>query len=157
LKKLKIYLDTSVIGGCFDDEFEVFSNQLMDEIKKETKIGVISDVVVREMEYAPEIVKNHFRKYISLFEILVTSEESKLLADEYVKEKIVTEIHFNDASHISLATVNNIDILCSWNFKHLVNYDRIARYNSVNIKLGYKPLAIYSPREVIEIDETEEI
>ena len=153
MKKIKIYLDTSVIGGCFDEEFKQYSIQLIDEIKNTIKLGIISDITIRELQYAPDIVQEHFREYSDLLQILETNDESRDLANEYVKEKIVTESSYDDAFHIAIATVNNIDILCSWNFKHIVNYNRIVQYNAINLRMGYKALAIYSPREVLENGE----
>lgn len=50
--------------------------------------------------------------------------------------------------HIALATVADVDLLVSWNFKHIVRFDKIRLFNAVNLEQGYKPLAIHSPREV---------
>ena len=58
---------------------------------------------------------------------------------------------YNDALHVALATLNNADVLASWNFKHIVNLDRINLYNSINLRLGYKIIEIRSPREILKI------
>jgi len=71
------------------------------------------------------------------------------LAEKYIKEEVVCKTHFNDCLHIAIATIHNVDILVSWNFKHIVNIYRIRGYNSVNIKLGYKTLEIRSPKEIV--------
>ncbi len=54
--------------------------------------------------------------------------------------------------HIAVATLGRVDVVVSWNFKHIVNLNRIRLYNSVNLKLGYPMIEIRSPREVL--DET---
>jgi hypothetical protein len=56
---------------------------------------------------------------------------------------------FNDCVHIATATVHKVDLLVSWNFKHIVNVYRIRGYNSINLKLGYPILNIHSPKEII--------
>jgi len=70
------------------------------------------------------------------------------LADIYLKRKILTPKFYDDIMHIALATIANVDIVVSWNFKHIVHFDKIRQFNGVNIELGYNTLQIYSPREV---------
>jgi len=83
---------------------------------------------------------------------LTFDEESELLSREYIKEQIVGLKSLVDCQHIATATVNNIDILVSWNFKHIVNLDKIRLYNAVNLKKGYKPIEIRTPREIFKRD-----
>jgi predicted nucleic acid-binding protein len=135
--KLKLYIDTSVIGGCFDDEFSEISLKLIDEFKNGNKILSISDLTLNELQEAPTEVKNvlkqipeDFKEYLSL------DEESKVLAEKYIKEKIVSPNYLIDAQHIAIATTNKVDVLVSWNFKHIVNLRRIHLYNSINLKYG---------------------
>ena len=55
--------------------------------------------------------------------------------------------------HIALATVADVDVVVSWNFRHVVRFEKIRRiFNAVNLELGYKPIQIYSPREVTSYD-----
>ena len=72
------------------------------------------------------------------------------LADAYLNHNILSQNYRNDARHIAMATVAGADVLVSWNFKHVVNFEKIQKFNAVNIEMGYKPIAIYSPREVTE-------
>lgn len=65
MKKLRLYLDTSVIGGCFDKEFEEFSNQLMLEITDSLAIPVISSITVAEIENAPDMIKKQLKKFLN--------------------------------------------------------------------------------------------
>jgi predicted nucleic acid-binding protein len=150
LKKISIYLDTSVIGGCFDPEFEEHSSKLINEIISDIKKGFISEVTIEELSDAPNNIKKHFESYEDLLTILEISDEAKNLADEYLKERIISEKSYADALHIAIATVNNIDIVASWNFKHIVNYEKITQFNYTNMKNRYKSIAIHSPREVIK-------
>jgi len=153
MKKLKIYIDTSVIGGCFDKEFLEFSNKLMKEIISDEKIGVISDITIREIEKTPDFVKNYLGEIINKLEIIEETEEVANLAKAYMEEKILGENFFNDALHVAFASVNQIDILVSWNFKHIVNYNKIIFFNAINLKNGYPTLHIYSPMEVVNNEE----
>jgi hypothetical protein len=51
-------------------------------------------------------------------------------------------------NHIALATVAQVDVVVSWNFKHIVNYGKIRLFNGVNLECGYRTMAIHSPMEV---------
>jgi len=144
-----VYLDTSVFGGYFDEEFSEATVRLFSRIEEE-KIGVvISEVLISELENAPERVRNLLdgipRPQIS--EIALDSEVEKL-AKTYIAENVVGRTSLADCLHIALATVSQADILVSWNFKHIVNVDRMRGYNSVNLKLGYRMINIHSPLEL---------
>ena len=71
------------------------------------------------------------------------------LADKYIAGKVVGRASLEDCRHIALATINRVDVLASWNFKHIVNLDRIKGYNSVNLKLGYPIIEIRTPQELV--------
>jgi hypothetical protein len=155
--KQRVYIDTSVIGGCFDEEFKEWSNLLFEDFKTGKRIAVVSDVTLDELTDAPEKVKNNFEiipeKYI---EILTSDNESRELADKYLLEKAVSKKYYEDALHIAIATINQVNVLSSWNFKHIVNLDRIRLYNSVNLKNGYSLLEIRTPREILKFDDNED-
>ena len=148
---LRIYADTSVFGGCFDDEFEIYSKRLMGEFKKGLKILAISDLTLRELENAPKFVQDVLKSIPEQYrEYLLLDEESKLLGQKYIKEGAIGSKYLLDAQHIALATVNRVDVLVSWNFQHIVNLKRINLYNSTNLKYGYPIIEIRSPREVLD-------
>ena len=84
-----------------------------------------------------------------------TTDEAIVLAETYINEGALTNKSYNDALHIALATLNNASVLASWNFKHIVNLDRIRIYNSINLKLGYRIIEIRTPREIIKPEENE--
>jgi hypothetical protein len=83
------------------------------------------------------------------FERIELTEEAIILADKYISEKVVGTTSREDCRHIALATINKVDVLASWNFKHIVNLDRIKGYNSVNMRLGYSIIEIRSPKDLI--------
>ena len=89
-------------------------------------------------------------------EILTVDESTLGLAEEYQKRGILTPNFYDDGLHIALATVAEADLLVSWNFKHIVRFDKIRLFNAVNIEFGYKPLQIFSPREVTTYGQEED-
>jgi len=146
----KVYVDTSVFGGCFDVEFEEWSNKLMEELKLGLKIVVISDLTLRELEEAPPNVRNLVEEIPEEHkEYVVLNDEARELAHHYIEDRVVSAGYLVDAQHIAIATVNRIDVLVSWNFRHIVNLTKIRLYNSVNLKNGYPLLEIRNPREVL--------
>ena len=111
---------------------------------------LLSAVLQSELEPAPEkIVKLITGLKSEYTEFLEENDEAVELASEYITEKVVGQTSFADCLHIALATINQADLLISWNFKHIVNIERIRGYNSINIKNGYKQLDIRSPRELM--------
>lgn len=110
---------------------------------------MVSDLLDLELINAPEKVRTLLQKYSAdKFERIELSEESVELADNYIAEKVVGKTSIEDCRHIALATINKVDVLTSWNFKHIVNLDRIKGYNSVNLKLGYQMIEIRSPKDL---------
>jgi len=155
--KQRIYIDTSVIGGCFDLEFEEWSNRLFDDFKSGKRIAVISDVTLDELSDAPKRVQDNFKTIPDHFmEILVSDSDSRNLADLYLKEGAVSGKFYEDALHIAISTINQVNVLASWNFKHIVNLDRIRLYNAVNLKNGFSMLEIRTPREILKFEEDED-
>lgn len=153
MKILRIYIDTSVIGGCFDAEFKEWSNALVDNFRKRRFIPVVSDVTAAEVEPAPEFVRELYRSILALQpEEIQTHPEALELVRRYAERSVLGAKFFNDMLHIALATIAEVDVLVSWNFKHIVRLDKIRLFNAVNIEQGYKPLTIYSPREIMIYD-----
>jgi predicted nucleic acid-binding protein len=146
--KQRIYIDTSVFGGHFDEEFKEHTIPLFDRIKGGEFIILYSTVTQDELESAPEKVEELVKSLrADLTEFIETTDEAVDLATEYITEKVVGQTSYADCLHIALATINGADFLVSWNFKHIVNIERIKGYNSINIKNGDKQLEIRSPRE----------
>jgi hypothetical protein len=148
--KPRLYFDTSVFGGVYDVEFQHETEMLFEMVKNDKIICVYSDLCEFELENAPNKVKEHF---LSLdknqTEFVEITEEINQLAEEYVIEKVVGQTSIDDCRHIACATINKVDYLISWNFKHIVNVFRIRGYNAINIKNGHIQLDIRSPKEII--------
>ena len=150
----RLYLDTSVFGGYFDVEFAEFTVPLFERIKNEDFIVLFSTVTQDELENAPLKVKELVQGLkVKSTDFLEITDESVDLATEYIAGKVVGSTSFADCLHIALATIHRADYLISWNFKHIVNVDRIRGYNSINIKNGYKQLEIRSPRDFLKYEE----
>lgn len=149
MKKRAIYVDTSVIGGCCDQEFQEWSNGILKDFQAGTFKLLLSELIDAEIEDAPEEVKKIYVKFRHCTDTIISlSSEAIELAEAYLKHKILTPNYRDDARHIAIATVAGADLVVSWNFKHIVHFEKIQKFNAVNIELGYKPISIYSPREV---------
>lgn len=150
MKKIKVYLDTSVIGGCFDEEFMEYSNKLFNKIRSGEYIGVVSDITLDEILDAPDRVRKILEDLPENCLIRVQlSDEMEELTEKYLHERIVTPKYKNDALHIAIATILNIEVLVSWNFKHIVNLQKIKEFNAVNLRENYNVLEIRTPMEVM--------
>jgi len=152
--KQRLYIDTSVFGGYYDEEFEEFTKPLFDRIREDEFLLLFSTVTQDELENAPiqvrELVK-HLK--VDFTEFVEITEEAAELAMQYIKEKVVGQTSYADSLHIALATIHHANFLVSWNFKHIVNVQKIMGYNSINIKNGYKQLEIRSPRDFIKYED----
>lgn len=149
--KQKVYIDTSIVGGYFDEEFKEATIMLFERLERGEIIFVVSDLLDLELIKAPLHVKKHLLKYSAdRFQRVELTEEAIFLADQYISEKVVGKTSVEDCRHIALATLNKVDVLASWNFKHIVNLDRIKGYNSVNLRLGYSMIEIRSPKDLVK-------
>lgn len=148
--KQRIYIDTSVVGGYFDEEFREDTIRLFKRLEDNEIIFVVSDLLDLELLNAPQNVQELLLNYpADKFERIELTKEAVLLADTYINERVVGKTSTTDCRHIALATINKVDVLASWNFKHIVNLDKIKGYNSVNLRLGYMMIEIRSPKDLI--------
>jgi predicted nucleic acid-binding protein len=148
--KQRIYIDTSVVGGYFDEEFAEATIKLFERLNNNEIIFVVSDLLDLELINAPQQVRDHLLKYSAdKFQRIELTEEAIKLADTYISERVVGKTSVEDCRHIALATIHKVDVLVSWNFKHIVNLDRIKGYNSVNLRLGYTMIEIRSPKDLV--------
>lgn len=148
MKIQRVYLDTSVLGGCFDSEFATWSNGLMQDFRDGVFKPMLSELTAFEVRDSPEPVQELYAELLELAEFIEVTDEAAELADAYQVHNILTPKFYDDGLHIALATTAGADILVSWNFKHIVRFDKIRLFNAVNLEHGYKPLQIHSPREV---------
>ena len=115
---------------------------------------IVSELLEDELSGAPDFVRKLFNEILNENpEYVNVTNEVERLAETYISEKVVGQTSFADCTHIALATINKSDILASWNFKHIVNIDRIRGYNAVNLKLGYPILEIRTPKEIFKYEE----
>ena len=127
MNRYRVYADTSVFGGCFDEEFADESQKFFNDVKTGKFILVLSSETFRELNKAPEHVQ-------------------QVLAD--IPPENLGSIA--DAEHIASASVAKVDFVVSWNFKHIVHYEKIHGFQAVNLSKNYKAIRIYSPKEVVE-------
>jgi len=154
--KLRVYIDTSVVGGYFDDEFEDDTKAFFERIFNKEFLVHFSEVSETELSLAPNFVKELKTKIPSdCYKYLELDNESRDLAQAYLNEKILGKSSLNDAYHIAIATINRLDVLVSWNFKHIVNFDKIRLFNSINLRLSYPMIDIRSPREFIKYENND--
>lgn len=148
--KQRVYIDTSVVGGYFDEEFKEATIKLFNRFENDEVIFVVSELLDLELVNAPIKVRELLTFYPKdKFERIEFTEEASLLAETYITEKVVGKTSLEDCRHIALATIHKVDVLASWNFKHVVNLERIKGYNSVNLRLGYSMLEIRSPKDLV--------
>ncbi len=149
---MRIYADTSVFGGVFDEEFAKPTKQFFAEIDAGYFTLVTSVIVDAEIEPVPEKIRKFFARYELVAEITQVTQEAILLQQQYINSGIVTPKSAEDALHIAIATISRCNLIVSWNFKHIVHFDKIPKYNAVNILNNYGKIGIYSPLEVINYD-----
>lgn len=146
----RVYIDTSIVGGFFDEEFKDATIKLFNRLENDEIIFVVSELLDLELLNAPTRVRELLLKYpIDKFQRVDLTMEAIQLADTYIAEKVVGKTSLEDCRHIALATIHKVDVLASWNFKYIVNLDRIKGYNSVNLRLGYSMIEIRSPKDLI--------
>ena len=150
--KQRIYIDTSVIGGYYDVEFETATQQLFKRIADREFDVYFSEVNETELINAPQQIKE-IKNLIpaDCFHYIEMTEDVKTLALLYIREKALGKASRNDAYHIALVSANRLDCLISWNFKHIVNYDKIKMFNAINMRFGYPIIDIRSPLEFLKI------
>ena len=149
MEQFRIYIDTSVLGGCFDPEFASWSNGLMRDFRARRLVPVLSDVTAAEVALAPAPVRDLHQEMLGLAgTVLPVTSAVLTLVTQYEAKKILGAKFRADMQHIALATIAGVDALVSWNFKHIVRLEKIRLFNAVNVESGYQVLSIRSPREV---------
>jgi predicted nucleic acid-binding protein len=152
-----VYVDTSVFGGYFDTLYEKESRRFLLQVQSGRIAIVTSGLVAFEVARAPTDVQALYASLAGVLEMVdAENAESLLLAQAYLAHGILTPKWLDDALHVAYATVTQCDMIVSWNFRHIVNFRKIPRYNAVNALQGYGSIAIYSPQEITG-DEEEDI
>ena len=149
----RIYVDTSVVGGQFDNEFAADTAPFFEAVAAGRVIVILSDLLEAELLRAPPQVRDFLTTLpVEQVERIRLTQEAADLADRYIVAKVVGPTSRADCQHIALATLARADVLVSWNFKHIVNLDRIRGYNGINYQLGYPMIEIRTPKEIISHD-----
>jgi predicted nucleic acid-binding protein len=158
MRKLRVYIDTSVFGGVADEEFAAPSQRFFARVMRGEYIVLVSREVLRELKSAPAAVRKVLDDVPgALLESISFDPAVESLADAYMAAGVVGKDSRSDALHVAAATIADADLIVSWNFKHIVNFDRIRKYNAVNILEGYAAIEIHSPAEVSYGDESEDL
>jgi len=149
----RIYIDTSVFGGYFDKEFEKQTRPFFDKLlEKRIKI-VLSEVLELELYRAPLYIQDFFESLPSdIIERVELTDDARELAEKYILEKVVGKTSRADCQHIAMATIYKVDVLVSWNFRHIVNLEKIRGYNSINFREGYQMTEIRTPKEIFNYE-----
>jgi len=154
MKQFRVYADTSVFGGCFDHEFAKDSKLFFKDIETGRFVLVISTATLAELKRAPERIQ---KVLVALppenVELIEFRDEIAALRDAYLQAGILSPDSKADAEHIAAASVAEVDFVVSWNFRHIVHFEKIAAYQAVNLMNGYKEIRIYSPKEVVDYEE----
>ncbi|MDL5247502.1 PIN domain protein [Leptospira weilii] len=145
----RVYVDNSVYGGYFDKEFAQWTELFFDEVDDGNFRILYSRLIEKELKDAPKRVKDFAKRYLENSEIVKITRDTVLLAEAYLKFKVVGESSYEDCIHVASATIAKADVIVSWNFKHIVKLSKIQGYNTVNRKLGYSDLEIRTPMEVL--------
>lgn len=152
MHRQRIYVDTSVIGGCCDEEFAEESRALIEMARREELILLLSDLLFHELENAPrEVLELIADLPPESYALVNTTSEAEFLRQQYVAAAIVGTSSEDDALHVAIATVCKADLMVSWNFKHILHVDKIRAFNAVNLLQGYQPIDIRSPKEVVPL------
>ena len=146
---MKLYLDTSVYGGFYDKEFEKDTRVLFKYIIQNNVSVSVSDVLRAELDKSPEKVRLVLNQ-ISNTNYVGLSKQASDLASIYIKEGALGKKNLNDARHIAIATIEKVDVIASWNFKHMIHFLKVELYNAINIREGYRAITIHSPTDLIK-------
>jgi hypothetical protein len=150
---IRVYADTSVYGGVFDAGIDESSQEFFQQVKFGRFQLITSDPVVAELQDAPLRVREFYKELLPLAEIAAVSLEAIQLQNAYIKAGIVGPKWATDALHVALATVQHCRVIVSWNFRHIVHFDKIPLYNGLNLINGYDTLSINTPAEVITYED----
>jgi hypothetical protein len=151
---MRVYIDTAVFGGYFDEEFEDSSKKFFGAVRLGKIIPLISDTLVAELVGAPDQVQDLLQGVIDAgCERLPLGADVERLRDGYVWAGVVSEKYAGDALHVAHATLARADAVVSWNFKHLVNPAQVRAFNSVNLRNGHSLVVIMTPPDIVKVSE----
>ena len=144
MKKLKLYLETSVFGFYFDTSLpnkqkRIAVRKLLQQIKKGIFEGYISGLVRAELEKAPQPYRDRLLRLIDRYGLKAVEYDADAageLYEKYLRARVAPGAPDDDAAHIAIATVAGVDVVVSCNLKHLANELASRRFLAVNILQG---------------------
>ena len=158
MHKVRVYVDTSVIGGTQDEEFAGPSKRFFERVRSGQYVLLVSPTTTGELEEAPPAVRAVLETLPpACIEHVPVGTDVDVLANAYIEAGALGRANQADALHVAAATVAGADLIISWNFKHIVRYDRVRKFNGVNAIKGYHALDIRSPMEIDYDSEDEDI
>jgi predicted nucleic acid-binding protein len=158
MHKMRVYVDTSVFGGVHDEQFSASSRRFFDQVRQGRYAVLISAITYDELLGSPDRVRRVLDDIppIAMEEIPIDAEIRELAA-AYIAAGALGPTMENDALHVAAATVAKADAILSWNFKHIVNLDRILKFNGINMINGYQQILIHSPLELANDDDNQDV
>lgn len=158
MRKLKVYLDTSVVSYLYQsDAPEKMQNtlDLWKLFKNKVYEVYISDIVIREISGCNEEKLKILLDYLEQidYNIIETDKNTIELAGKFIDFGILKQKSFDDCQHIAAAILAGCDIITSWNFKHIVNVKTVRGVKVITTLEGYKDLLIYPPSGLIESED----
>lgn len=153
--RVRAYIDTSVVGGAFDPEFALPTSTFLQQAREGRYGLVVSDVVLEEVHRGPDRVRLLLADLLPSTDLVGVTEEAVGLRDAYIAAGVLAPRWGADGLHVALATLSGCALLVSWNFRHIVHYEKVPMYNAVNRSRGCQGIAICSPPEVLAYGETE--
>jgi predicted nucleic acid-binding protein len=153
-----MYVDTSVFGGTYDEQFSTPSQRFFEQVAEGRYIVLVSTITFGELQGAPDRVRGIIERLpVGAVEEIPIDGEVRALAEAYIAARALGATMENDALHVAAATVARADAIISWNFKHIVNFDRILKFNGVNMMNGYSQISMHSPLELAYDDENQDL
>ncbi|MFQ5424843.1 MAG: PIN domain-containing protein [Phycisphaerae bacterium] len=153
MKTPRIYAETSVFGGVFDEEFEAASRAFFELVRRGRFTLLVSDICRKEISRAPARVRAAFEEMLAFTQLVPIDERVLALRDAYISAGIIRAKWTEDAGHVAAATVAEANVLVSWNFRHIVHFDKVRVYNAINALHGYHAVDIRSPLEVVDYED----
>jgi predicted nucleic acid-binding protein len=160
MKKLKIYLDTSVISYLDQQDAPkpmAETHKLWDKIKAGEFDVVISNLVVGEINRCEDSKRDTLFGYLAEIQYVAITVDDRVLeiAGRFVDLGVLKQKNFNDCRHIAAAIVSGCDAIVSWNFNHMVNHKTIMGAKAVTALEGYDDILIYAPLSLIGGEEND--
>ncbi|HET6457176.1 MAG TPA: PIN domain-containing protein [Armatimonadota bacterium] len=153
MRRNRVYIDTSVLGAVFDEEFREATTAFFEQARLSRFDIVMSALVEDEISLSPQNVQDFYAEVLAYAGSVFPTQQAILLQQAYLDAGVVSPKWADDALHVATATLAECDIIVSWNFRHMVHYDKKRKYNAVNVLNGYGYIDILSPAEVIEYEE----